>query len=77
MDPRFNHGARRVGITVIKAAKEEVMPETEVVKHSVWAFGWTVTLGIIVIVFCTVYFYARRKKSAKHVDQKAGDEGED
>jgi LPXTG-motif cell wall-anchored protein len=46
-------------------------------KHKVWEFGWSILLGIVVIVFCLAYLYVRRKKETKHVDQKAGDEGED
>ena len=54
------------------------MPEKEViVQRSFGVFSMTVTLAIIGIVFCIVYFYIRRKKSTKHVDEKAGDEGED
>ena len=53
------------------------MPQTEVAKHSFGSFSFTVTLAIVIIVFCIVFFYIRRKKSAKHVDEKAGDEGED
>lgn len=53
------------------------MTETEVVKHSFGTFSWSVTLAIVVIVFCIMYFYVRRKRSSKHVDDKAGDEGED
>ena len=50
---------------------------TETAKESFGWFSWSVTLAIVVIVFCIMYFYVRRKRSAKHVDQKAGDEGED
>jgi preprotein translocase subunit YajC len=53
------------------------MPQTEVVKHSFGAFSFTVLLAIIVIFFCFMFFYVRRKRSSKHVDEKAGDEGED
>lgn len=53
------------------------MPQIEVVKHSFGAFSITVMLAIIVIFFCIMFFYVRRKKSSKHVDDKAGDEGED
>ena len=56
---------------------QSVVPQAEVVKHSFGAFSLTVTLIIIVVVFCIMFFYVRRKKSAKHVDEKAGDEGED
>ncbi len=53
------------------------MPETEVVKHSFGDFSWSVTAVIVIVIFCIVFFYVRRKRSEKHVDQKAGDEGED
>ena len=56
---------------------QTVVPQTEVAPHSFGAFSLTVTLIIIVVVFCVVFFYVRRKRSAKHVDEKAGDEGED
>ena len=55
---------------------QDVVPQT-VAKHSFGTFSLTVTLAIIIIVFCIMYFYVRRKKSDKHVDEKAGDEGED
>jgi hypothetical protein len=45
-----------------------------------YPFGWFslwITLGIVVIIFCVMYFYVRRKKGAPHIDDKAGDEGED
>jgi Na+/H+ antiporter NhaD/arsenite permease-like protein len=41
------------------------------------SFNWTVTAALVIIVFCIMYFYVRRKKSHKHVDDKAGDEGDD
>lgn len=54
------------------------MPETQViVKHSFGTFSLTVTLIIVAIAFCIMFFYVRRKRSAKHVDKKAGDEGGD
>ena len=54
------------------------MPEVQVVREqSFGTFSLTVTLAIIVVVFCVMFFYVRRKRSEKHVDEKAGDEGED
>ena len=53
------------------------MTGAEVVKPPFGLFNWTVTLGIIVIVFCVVYFYLRRNKEGKRVDRNAGDEGND
>jgi heme/copper-type cytochrome/quinol oxidase subunit 2 len=55
----------------------KVMQGTEVVKHSFGAFSWSVTLVIVLVIFCVVYFYVRRKRSSRHIDEKAGDEGED
>jgi hypothetical protein len=53
------------------------MPQTEAVKYPFGWFSLWVTLAIIVIVFCIMYFYVRRKRGAPQIDQKAGDEGED
>lgn len=54
------------------------MPQqVEVVKHSFGAFSLTLTLLIILAIFCVMYFYVRRKKGSPQIDQKAGDEGED
>ena len=52
------------------------MPQTEVAQPF-WTFNGVITLAIIVVVFCIMYLYVRRKKSTKQVDHKAGDEGED
>jgi cytochrome b561 len=41
------------------------------------SFHWTVVVAIVIIVFCIMYLYVRRKKTAKHVDENAGDEGDD
>jgi len=54
-----------------------VVPPVAVVKHSFATFSWTVTLALIFICFCIMFFYVRRKKSTKEVDEKAGDEGDD
>ena len=41
-------------------------------------FSLLITLAIILALFLYVYLSQRRKKTVpKHVDQKAGDEGED
>ena len=52
-------------------------PVTVVKQRSFGNFAFTVILLIVAAVFCYVYFSTRRKRTAKHVDQKAGDEGED
>ena len=51
------------------------MAEREV--YTFGTFSWTVTVAIVVVVFCLAYFYVRRKRSSKHVDSKAGDERQD
>ena len=53
------------------------MPETAVVKHSFGTFSLVVSLAIIAVIFCVMYFYVRRKGKPKQIDEKAGDEGED
>lgn len=45
--------------------------------HSFATFSGLVTLAIILALFCFGYFYVRRQRSTKHIDEKAGDEGED
>jgi hypothetical protein len=40
-------------------------------------FSWLLTAAIILVIFCIMYLYVRRKRKPKHVDKKAGDEGED
>ena len=59
------------------SGKEEVMADAVVVKQPFGYFSFTVTLAIIVVVFCIMYLYVRRKKNGKQVDKQAGDEGED
>jgi hypothetical protein len=54
------------------------MPQTEAVKYPFGWFSLLVTLAIIVIVFCIMFFWVRRnKRGAPLIDDKAGDEGED
>lgn len=53
------------------------MTDAVVVKQPFGYFSFTVTLAIIVVVFCIMYFYVRRKKNGKQVDKQAGDEGDD
>lgn len=54
------------------------VPATVVVKERSFAtFAFGVTLLLILTAFCVVYFSLRRKTTRKHVDEKAGDEGED
>ncbi|WP_085812088.1 hypothetical protein [Geoanaerobacter pelophilus] len=53
-------------------------PPVHVVKqHSFGTFALTLTLFIILAIFCVVYLNIRRKREPRHVDEKAGDEGED
>jgi|GEM_PF-4357063 len=54
------------------------MPQTEAVTKM--AFGWvsvSVIVLILVVLFCLLYFYVRRRSSPKQIDKRAGDEGED
>jgi len=53
------------------------MPQTEVASQPFAWFSWAVVIGIVAVVFCIMYFYVRRKRSAPRIDKKAGDEGED
>ena len=54
------------------------MPQAhEVVKHSFGTFSFAVVLAIVVVIFCIVYLFVRKKGGAKQIDEKAGDEGED
>jgi len=53
------------------------MPQTPIVQYSFGTFSLTVTLILVALVFCIMFFYVRRKKNDRHVDKKAGDEGED
>ncbi|GAW65664.1 hypothetical protein GPEL0_01f0672 [Geoanaerobacter pelophilus] len=46
-------------------------------QHSFGTFALTLTLFIILAIFCVVYLNIRRKREPRHVDEKAGDEGED
>lgn len=46
-------------------------------EHSFRGLTLTVTLLIILAILCVVYLALRRKNTTKHVDEKAGDEGED
>lgn len=52
-------------------------PTTVVKQHSFGAFALGVTLFIVIAIGLFVYLTLRRKVPQKHVDQKAGDEGED
>lgn len=56
----------------------QTQPPVHVVKqHSFGTFALSLTLFIILVIFCVFYFNIRRKRGPRHVDQKAGDEGED
>lgn len=46
-------------------------------QHSFATFSWWVTFAIILALFCYFFFSIRRRRSPRHVDEKAGDEGED
>lgn len=53
-------------------------PPVRVVKqHSFATFSFGVTLLLVLLIFCYIFFRVRRKEHNRHVDQKAGDEGED
>ena len=54
------------------------MPQTEAVTKT--AFEWvsvSIIVLIVVVLFCLVYFYVRRRDRPKQIDKKAGDEGEE
>jgi hypothetical protein len=56
----------------------QTQPPVQVVKtHSFGTFALSLTFLIILAIFCVVYLSIRRKRGPRHVDQKAGDEGED
>lgn len=46
-------------------------------RQSFGTFTWSITIAIILAIFCYMYFYVRRQRAPRHVDEKAGDEGED
>ena len=52
-------------------------PVTVVKQHSFATFSFGVTLVLILLLFCYFFFKVRRKEHNKHVDTRAGDEGED
>ncbi|MBU5637649.1 hypothetical protein KOM00_13015 [Geomonas sp. Red69] len=53
------------------------VPAPAVKQHSFATFALSVTLFIVLAIALFVYLTLRRKVDGKHVDQKAGDEGED
>lgn len=53
------------------------VPVQVVKERSFATFSLGVTFLIVLAIFCVVYFVLRRKTTPKHVDEKAGDEGED
>jgi len=56
----------------------QTQPPVHVVKeHSFGTFALGLTLFIVLAIFCVVYLNIRRKGGPRHVDDKAGDEGED
>lgn len=52
-------------------------PVTVVKQRSFATFSFGVTLILVLMIFCYIFFRVRRKEHNKHVDQRAGDEGED
>lgn len=52
-------------------------PAPVVREKSFGTFSFGLTFFLILAIFCIVYFVLRRKPSTRHVDEKAGDEGED
>ena len=52
-------------------------PVTVVKQHSFATFSFGVTLLLVLMIFCYIFFRVRRREHNKHVDQRAGDEGED
>jgi heme/copper-type cytochrome/quinol oxidase subunit 2 len=52
-------------------------PVTVVKQHSFATFSFGITLLLVLLFFCYFFFKVRRKEHNKHVDTKAGDEGED
>jgi hypothetical protein len=48
-----------------------------VTQYSFGTFVWIFCAAIILVLFCIAYLYVRRRRKARHVDQKAGDEGQD
>lgn len=46
-------------------------------QYSFGTFSWLVAATIIVVIFCIMYLYVRRKGKPRDIDKKAGDEGED
>ena len=53
------------------------VPAPVVKQHSFGTFALSVTLFIILAIALWVYLILRRRVPRKHVDLKAGDEGED
>ena len=53
------------------------MPQSEVVKYPFGLFSSVVVLAVVLVIFCVVYLYIRKKGRPPQVDKKAGDEGED
>jgi len=56
---------------------QPLVPAPVVRERSFGTFAFGVTFLIVLAIFCVVYFVLRRKTTPKHVDEKAGDEGED
>jgi tellurite resistance protein TehA-like permease len=60
-----------------QATTPQTVTSEGIVNHSFGTFSWIVCLAVIIIVFCVMYLWVRRKGHAKQIDEKAGDEGED
>lgn len=65
--------------TQLQTQTQTQVPATAPVesKHSFGTFALSVTLFIILAIGLFVYLTLRKKVPGKHVDQKAGDEGEE
>ena len=50
-------------------APQTVMPQG-VVTHSFGTFSWVIVLAIVVVVFCVMYLWVRRKGHPKQIDEK-------
>lgn len=64
----------------VQAQTQTVAPAgtpVPVARHSFGLFAIVVALLIILAIFCVVYLSVRKKVEPRHVDDKAGDEGED
>lgn len=64
--------------TQTQTQTQAVVPAPVVAADNFGAFSLTVTALLILAIFCVVYFALRRRPGPpRHLDDKAGDEGED